>query len=146
MFKFTIACMHEIFRLYIFYFFTVVDCGALINPANGLVSHSGTTFGQAATYSCNTGYNLVGNNTRTCQATRMWTGSVPTCQGRLLVHHNLCMPIHSGGMSFSVYLSGQIRRDSIPSTWLISTKKHTTSGKDITVHTGPYAWFHHRLG
>ena len=79
--------MHEIFKLYILYFLTVVDCGALINPANGLVSHTGTTFGQTATYSCNTGYNLVGDNTRTCQATRMWTGSVPTCQGGLLVHH-----------------------------------------------------------
>ena len=63
----------------------VVDCGNLTDPANGSVTHtSGTTFGQTATYSCNTGYNLVGDSTRTCQAVGEWSGSVPTCQGMLL--------------------------------------------------------------
>ena len=61
---------------------TAVDCGTLTNPVNGQVSHpGGTTFGQTATYSCNTGYNLVGDSTRTCQATRVWSGSAPICQG-----------------------------------------------------------------
>ena len=63
---------------------TVVDCGNLTNPANGQVSHTaGTTFGQTAIYSCNTGYNLVGDSTRTCQATGEWSGSVPTCERML---------------------------------------------------------------
>ena len=62
-----------------------MDCGTLSNPLNGQVSHTaGTTFGQTATYSCNTGYNLVGDNTRTCQDTGEWSGSEPTCQGVLL--------------------------------------------------------------
>ena len=62
-----------------------MDCGNLTAPANGQVDlTSGTTFGQTATYSCNTGYNLVGDSTRTCQATGEWSGSVPTCQGVLL--------------------------------------------------------------
>ena len=62
-----------------------VDCGSLTNPANGSVNHTaGTTVGQTATYSCNTGYNLVGNSTRTCQATGNWSGSAPTCEGMLL--------------------------------------------------------------
>ena len=69
-------------------FLTAVDCRALINPANGQVIHTaGTTYGQTATYSCNTGYNLAGNSTRTCLATGRWSSSVPTCQGRLIVHH-----------------------------------------------------------
>ena len=64
---------------------TVVDCGSLTDPANGSVTHtSGTTFGQTATYTCNTGYNLVGDSTRTCQATGEWSGSAPTCEGMLL--------------------------------------------------------------
>ena len=64
----------------------VVDCGALTDPANGQVSHpDGTTLGQTATYSCNTGYNLVGNSTRTCQDTGDWSGSEPTCQRMLLL-------------------------------------------------------------
>ena len=62
-----------------------MDCGNLTGPANGQVDlTSRTTFGQTATYSCNTGYNLVGDSTRTCQAARVWTGSAPTCEGILL--------------------------------------------------------------
>ena len=65
-------------------FLTAVNCGTLNNPANGRVSHTGgTAFGQTATYICNTGYNRVGSHTRTCQATGMWSGSAPTCQGML---------------------------------------------------------------
>ena len=65
---------------------TAVDCGSLTDPGNGQVNHtSGTTFGENATYSCNTGYNLVGDSTRTCQATGNWSGSEPTCQGMYIV-------------------------------------------------------------
>ena len=65
---------------------TVVDCGNLTDPVNGSVNHtSGTTFGQTATYSCNTGYNLVGDSIRTCQATGEWSGSAPTCKGMSLI-------------------------------------------------------------
>ena len=63
-----------------------MDCGTLTDPANGSVTYnSGTTFGPTATYSCNTGYNLVGDRTHTCQATGNWSGSAPTCQGVLLL-------------------------------------------------------------
>ena len=72
---------------------TAVDCGALTNPANGQVSHAaGTTFGHTATYSCNIGYNLLGDSTRTCQATEVWSGSAPTCYRMLLLqieHHKI---------------------------------------------------------
>ena len=64
-----------------------MNCGTLPNPANGQVNTTGTTFGQTATYSCNTGYNLVGDSTRTCQATGVWSGSAPTCQGMLLMQN-----------------------------------------------------------
>ena len=67
------------------FFLAAVNCGNLTDPANGSVNHTaGTTLGQTATYSCNTGYNLVGNSTRTCQATGNWSGRAPTCQGMLL--------------------------------------------------------------
>ena len=68
---------------------TAIDCGSLTDPASGLVDLThGTTFVQTATYSCNTGYNLVGDSTRTCQATGEWSGSAPTCEG-MLVKSNL---------------------------------------------------------
>ena len=72
--------LHDVFLI-----LTAVDCGNLTDPANGQVNHTaGTSLGQTATYSCDTGYSLVGNSTRTCQAEGNWSGSAPTCQGMLL--------------------------------------------------------------
>ena len=68
----------------VFLLSTSVDCGNLTNPANGQVNQTaGTTFGQTTTYSCNTGYNQMGDNTRTCQATGEWSGSKLTCERTL---------------------------------------------------------------
>ena len=65
---------------------TVVNCGNLTDPANGVVNHSaGTTSEQNATYRCNTGYNLVGDSIRTCQAEGDWSGNAPTCEGMYIV-------------------------------------------------------------
>ncbi|CAI8041021.1 Sushi, von Willebrand factor type A, EGF and pentraxin domain-containing protein 1, partial [Geodia barretti] len=57
----------------------VVGCGSLLAPANGLVNVSTTVFNSTATYSCNGGYNLVGDTTRTCLASDLWSGIKPTC-------------------------------------------------------------------
>ena len=77
--KFTFVVSHDVSLL-----LTVVDCGTLTDPTNGQVSHTaGTTFEQTATYSCDTGYILVGDNNRTCQATGVWSGSEPICQSML---------------------------------------------------------------
>ena len=67
--------------------FTAVDCGPLGNPDNGQVTHTGkTTFRWKATYRCETGFYLVGDRTRVCQATGKWSESVPTCQRMLFPH------------------------------------------------------------
>ena len=80
----------------VFLLLTVVDCGNLTDPANGQVDHSaGTTNGQTAVYSCNTGYNLVGESSCTCQAEGDWSGSAPTCQGMLLYY----VYFHEGPLS-----------------------------------------------
>ena len=64
-----------------FFLLPAVDCGPLTSPLAGLVSHTnGTTFGSMATYSCNNGYNLIGNVSRTCGAEGEWTGSEPMCE------------------------------------------------------------------
>ena len=76
---------HQSYIIYVSLLSTAVDCGTLPNPLNGQVTTTaGTTFEQTATYSCNTGYNLVGESTRTCQATGNWSESAPTCQRMLL--------------------------------------------------------------
>ena len=75
-----IKYVHNVFLLS-----TAVDCDTLSDPANGQVSTTGTTFGETATYSCNTGYDLVGDSTRTCGAAGNWSGSAPICQRMLIV-------------------------------------------------------------
>ena len=65
-----------------------VDCGSLNNIANGQVStSSGTTFMMTATYTCNTGYNIVGSESRTCRASRVWSGEAPVCNCKMTYIH-----------------------------------------------------------
>ena len=39
-----------------------------------------TTYESQARYGCNTGYSLVGNETRVCEATATWSNAASTCQ------------------------------------------------------------------
>ena len=64
--------------------YSVVDCGTLGDPANGLLSISTTTYNSVATYSCNIGHNLIGDDMRMCLETGSWSGSEPICPGELL--------------------------------------------------------------
>ena len=60
--------------------FILVPCPGLPNPENGRVEMSGVTPGSVATYICNSEYNLVGMETRTCQNNGQWDGEAPTCE------------------------------------------------------------------
>ena len=40
---------------------------------------TGTVFGSTATYTCNDGFRLEGEETRKCEATALWSGEAPTC-------------------------------------------------------------------
>ena len=60
----------------------VIDCGELDDPDNGQVSHDETTVGSIATYTCDPGFNIVGNMTRICQENGDWSGTEPTCEGQ----------------------------------------------------------------
>ncbi|WAR08552.1 SVEP1-like protein, partial [Mya arenaria] len=56
------------------------DCGQLPNPTDGEVSNPDVTAeGQIATYTCFTGYGLVGDKRRTCQSDGHWSGAPPVC-------------------------------------------------------------------
>ena len=62
----------------------VVQCHALSNPANGGVNTTGhgTEVGNTATYFCNDGYDLIGDdNVIFCQSEGIWSGSPPICEG-----------------------------------------------------------------
>ncbi len=58
-------------------FILATQCTTLQNPANGQVTVSGTI----AVYTCNSGFNLQGSSTRTCQS-GFWSGTTPTCTGK----------------------------------------------------------------
>jgi len=58
----------------------VVDCGTLEDPDNGRVEFSNTTFESTANYTCNLGYSLNGNSTRTCETNGEWSGDSPSCE------------------------------------------------------------------
>lgn len=55
------------------------DCGGLSKPFHGTVSAEQTTFGQMASYSCDSGYKISGTSKRICQTDGSWSGQVPTC-------------------------------------------------------------------
>ncbi|MBU6161487.1 MAG: SUMF1/EgtB/PvdO family nonheme iron enzyme [Myxococcales bacterium] len=59
---------------------SAVTCGALPNVANGRVeTPAGSALGAVATYACDDGYALIGDESRTCQASGVWSGAPPTC-------------------------------------------------------------------
>ena len=66
-----------------------LDCGPLTNPTNGTVDTSaGTTAGNTATYSCNTGYNLDGNSVVQCRTDGTWNGTAPRCLSNIIINCN----------------------------------------------------------
>ena len=63
--------------------FPVVDCNSLSGIVNGRATYSETVFGSSATYSCDSGFLLIGDNTRVCQEDGQWSGEEPVCVGKL---------------------------------------------------------------
>ena len=66
--------------LYMFYNYSVTDCGDPPSISHGEVTFSSTTFGSTAIYSCNVGYELDEESTLTCEAGGQWSGTVPECR------------------------------------------------------------------
>ncbi len=75
---------------------TAITCPPLSKPTNGSVSYSNVpgqsntyAFNVMATYSCDTGFSLVDNNSRTCtgdgsSTTGAFVGEAPTCEGECM--------------------------------------------------------------
>ena len=62
--------------------FSVVDCLNLTSPSNGEVSLTTTTPGSVATYTCDTGYEVVGASMRECQVNGSWSENGPVCESK----------------------------------------------------------------
>ena len=62
-----------------------VICDTLNNPNNGVINCSvgddGVhVYNVTCSFTCNTGYELTGSDTRTCQSNRSWSGSDAMCR------------------------------------------------------------------
>ena len=57
------------------------DCGKLAAPTNGDITVTRALFMGTANYSCKPGYDLVGDETRTCTASGSWNSTTPFCKG-----------------------------------------------------------------
>ena len=79
----------------------LTDCGLIESPADGSVtySNSATTYQEVATFSCDIGFDLIGDTSRTCMDDGMWGGASPVCQikGKVyfnVLFHALLLPEH----------------------------------------------------
>ena len=64
-------------------FNVAVDCGTLPDPDNGRVTVFETTLGSPAVYSCNPGFQLVGEARRICTDSGKWSDKEPACSREL---------------------------------------------------------------
>jgi len=56
-----------------------VSCQLLTAPDNGMIDCTGSLFEDTCTFSCDDGYELTGNENRTCQSDQTWSGTDPMC-------------------------------------------------------------------
>ena len=59
----------------------LVSCPSLDDPSNGMISCSmgDDAYGDTCNFTCSTGYELAGSESRTCQSDGSWSGSSTMC-------------------------------------------------------------------
>ena len=77
--------MYAVLHFVFWYNYLDIQCDTLSAPANGEISSSssgrvGVGYeGDTCIFTCNTGYELTGSDTRTCQSDGSWNGSPVSC-------------------------------------------------------------------
>ena len=74
---------------YIHYMCTAILCPKLYDPENGSVKDGDNRPGTKAVYSCDDGFELVGDRKRLCQYDGTWDGEVPTCERKETEKHGV---------------------------------------------------------
>ena len=62
-------------------------CPDLTAPENGAVMYNGRRTGDTAEYSCNVGYELVGDQTSVCMSNSQWSGQTPSVSLVLVMNY-----------------------------------------------------------
>ncbi|XP_035699721.1 uncharacterized protein LOC118432292 [Branchiostoma floridae] len=74
------TCVHMLHLVVSLVAISGVQCPALAVPDNGVLN-GGNSYQDVVQFTCNHGYQLIGESSRTCQADGTWTGAAPTCIG-----------------------------------------------------------------
>ena len=95
----------------IIYFPAVIDCGNLTAPEDGQVTFTPgvvmileTGLDAVANYTCSDGYDLIGDEMRTCQVDGQWAGAEPTCMCKFTVECNVLDPVRCYSFFLFIYL------------------------------------------
>ena len=71
-------------------FYTVaIECEDLDDPRYGNVILTGTKVSSTATYVCDDGFLLIGNQLRKCLSNGLWSGEEPICKGRVFIKQKI---------------------------------------------------------
>ena len=73
--------------------YVLVPCMPLTDPNNGMINCSlgddgVPSYEDICSFTCNTGYELTGSNTRTCQSDGSWSGSDDVCRRGMYGQYN----------------------------------------------------------
>ena len=68
------------------------QCPVLFDIPNGEVEFSSRTPGSTATYTCNFGFVLQGDEQRVCMENETWSGEPPTCLRKFKFHSCYLIP------------------------------------------------------
>lgn len=80
--------MHEVCIIILFNFQYLALCSSPADPVNGDVTFTGNSVGSAATYTCSSGFELIGDVVATCSlfgTTASFEPAAPTCLRTLLM-------------------------------------------------------------
>ena len=66
-------------------FYFIVSCQSLTDPSNGMINCSlgddeVPSYEDTCSFTCDTGYELTDNDTRTCQSDGTWSGNSTMCE------------------------------------------------------------------
>ena len=80
-----LLCNDTLYTVIMYFILLLVSCPSLDNPSNGMVSCSlggdeVPSFEDTCSFTCDTGYELTGSDTRTCQSNGNWSGSIAMCR------------------------------------------------------------------
>ena len=79
----------------------MIECEILEQPTNGVLFYTDQQFyNSLAIFDCDTDFNLIGTDRRTCQENGEWTGQSPQCIGTKMNQSCLCIHTYLASITF----------------------------------------------